>query len=182
VSCEHRFCNRLGRHLGTRVHMVFTDVPIELPRTQRSRMPTPNVNLPAPLVIHLEPWGRIKSPRWANSTSQPCASCPSCQSVAIRIIARTPKSLASFCASRPDQRGVRVVTNVGAGCDGRFGNARRTMPGRTAKSCGPDAPTLASSSREASFLGATVARKPGHRGEREISRKTIAQGRPDCLR
>jgi hypothetical protein len=53
---------------------------------------------------------------------------------------------------------------------------------RTAKSCGPDAPTLASSSREASFLGATVARKPGHRGEREISRKTIAQGMPDCLR
>jgi hypothetical protein len=25
---------------------------------------------------------------------------------------------------------------------------------------------------------ATVANKPGHRGEREISRKTIAQGRP----
>jgi hypothetical protein len=40
---------------------------------------------------------------------------------------------------------------------------------RTAKSCGPDAPTLASSSREASFLGMTVANKPGHRGEREIS-------------
>jgi hypothetical protein len=54
----------------------------------------------------------------------------------------------------------------------------RTTLMRTAKSCGPDAPTLASSSREASFLGATVARKPGHRGEREISRKTIAQGRP----
>jgi hypothetical protein len=29
---------------------------------------------------------------------------------------------------------------------------------------------------------ATVARKPDHRGEYEISRKTIAQGRPDCLR
>ena len=40
---------------------------------------------------------------------------------------------------------------------------------RTAKSCGPDAPTLASSSREANFLRATVANKPGHRGEREIS-------------
>ena len=32
------------------------------------------------------------------------------------------------------------------------------------------------------FRGATVARKPGHRGERGISRKTIAQGMPDCLR
>jgi hypothetical protein len=28
----------------------------------------------------------------------------------------------------------------------------------------------------------TVTRKPGHRGERVISRKTIAQGMPDCLR
>ena len=47
---------------------------------------------------------------------------------------------------------------------------------RTAKSCGPDAPTLASSWR--SYPLATVARKPGHPGEREISRKTIAQGMP----
>jgi hypothetical protein len=31
-----------------------------------------------------------------------------------------------------------------------------------------------------SLSGATVARKPGHRGERGISRKTIAQGRPDA--
>jgi len=29
---------------------------------------------------------------------------------------------------------------------------------------------------------ATVARKPVHRGERVISRKTIAQGKPGCLR
>jgi hypothetical protein len=47
---------------------------------------------------------------------------------------------------------------------------------RTAKSCGPDAPTLVSSSREASFLGMTVAKKPGHRGEREVTVKTIARG------
>jgi hypothetical protein len=51
---------------------------------------------------------------------------------------------------------------------------------RTAKSCGPDAPTLASSSRQGAR--ATVARKPGRRGEHEISRNTIAQGMPDCLR
>jgi hypothetical protein len=44
---------------------------------------------------------------------------------------------------------------------------------RTAKSCGPDAPTLASSFAEATPQ-ATVAKKPGHRGEREGSRKTIA--------
>src|ERR1700733_11334220 len=67
------------------------------------------------------------------------------------------------------------------GCGGRrcaFDERRVT---RTAKSCGPDTPTLVSSC--AGFIrAATVARKPGHRGEREISRKTIAQGRPDCLR
>jgi len=31
---------------------------------------------------------------------------------------------------------------------------------RTAKSCGPDAAVLASSAREASFLGMTVAKEP----------------------
>src|SRR6266852_1494980 len=56
---------------------------------------------------------------------------------------------------------------------------------RTAKSCGPDTPTLVSSSR--SCVGPTglrqnlnpqmtVAKEPGHRGEHEISRKTIACG------
>jgi hypothetical protein len=29
---------------------------------------------------------------------------------------------------------------------------------------------------------AMVARKPDHQGEHEISRKTIAQGRPECFR
>src|SRR5258708_26375296 len=50
---------------------------------------------------------------------------------------------------------------------------------RTAKSCGPDAPTLASRSRWVEKpLRPTVARKPGHRGEREGNRKAIAQGVP----
>ena len=47
---------------------------------------------------------------------------------------------------------------------------------RTAKSCGPDVTVLASSLREEAQ--ATVATKPGHRGEREGNRKTIAQGVP----
>src|SRR5258705_7425823 len=45
---------------------------------------------------------------------------------------------------------------------------------RTAKSCGSDAPGLASSLREEAQ--ATVTTKPGHRGEREVSRKAIARG------
>src|SRR4051812_25080245 len=32
------------------------------------------------------------------------------------------------------------------------------------------------------LLRATVTKKPGHRGERAISRKTIARGRPECFR
>src|SRR6202171_3524293 len=56
---------------------------------------------------------------------------------------------------------------------------------RTAKSCGPDAPTLVSSLAEACrpnrartfhIREATVAKEPGHRGEHDISRKTIACG------
>ena len=47
---------------------------------------------------------------------------------------------------------------------------------RTAKSCGSDASTPASSLREEAQM--TVTKKPDRRGEREISRKTIARGMP----
>ena len=55
-------------------------------------------------------------------------------------------------------------------------------PMRTAKSCGPDAPTLASSSREANFSGATVTKSPVTGESSKETVKTIAQGRSDCLR
>src|SRR6478672_13612090 len=45
---------------------------------------------------------------------------------------------------------------------------------RTAKSCRSDAPMLASSLRE--DAQATVSNKPGHRGDHEVRRKTIARG------
>src|SRR6476646_6332548 len=47
---------------------------------------------------------------------------------------------------------------------------------RTAKSCRSDAPMLASSLREEAQM--TVSNKLGHRGEHEVSRKTIARGMP----
>ena len=58
---------------------------------------------------------------------------------------------------------------------------RRTAPARTAKSCGPDTPSLVSR------LAGNIPQDsggymPGHRGEHEAAVKTIAQGRPDCLR
>src|SRR5271156_6866366 len=48
----------------------------------------------------------------------------------------------------------------------------------TAKSCGPDAPTLASRSRGWP-RETTGAKEPGPRGERAVSRNTIAWGMPD---
>jgi len=64
-------------------------------------------------------------------------------------------------------------------CGGREWRTRRRRRKRTAKSCGPDAAVLASSSREARLSRATVAKEP-LTGERGISRKTIARGRPDA--
>jgi hypothetical protein len=68
---------------------------------------------------------------------------------------------------------------LGVECDGRAGAARRAMPARTAKSCGPDASTLASTRDNALHCAGTGARKPDPRGEHEGNRKTIAQGMPD---
>src|SRR5215813_15386709 len=51
---------------------------------------------------------------------------------------------------------------------------------RTAKPCGPDAPTLASSLQLMNCRRRWLP-SPAHRGERGISRNTIAQGMPDVL-
>jgi hypothetical protein len=84
----------------------------------------------------------------------------------------------------PHKGRIAIVTDAGLDAMDAGGASDEGAVLRTAKPCGPDTPTLVSSSREASFLGTTVARKPGHRGERGISRKTIAQetpGVPVCL-
>ena len=83
--------------------------------------------------------------------------------------------------SRPDRGALRTSRNAGrdavdAAASGEQQRAGRMMPKRTAKSCGSDAPMPASSLRE--DAQATVSNKHGHRGEREVSRKTIAQGMP----
>jgi hypothetical protein len=63
---------------------------------------------------------------------------------------------------------IAIVTDVGCGMRWTRMRRRRTARTRTTKSCGPDAPTLASSLREAAQ--ATVAKEPGHRGEHEGNR------------
>ena len=105
----------------------------------------------------------------------------------LRQISPTGKSALALPPSRAHKRGAsRSSRTLGAGCDGRGSVRRARMRAgrmtlmRTVKSCRSDAPMLASSLRE--VAEATVSNKPGHRGEREVSRKTIAQGRPGLLR
>src|SRR6476661_8659132 len=100
-------------------------------------------------------------------------------------VARGPKSLLYPSLSRPTEGRFAIVINAGrdavdAAASGERKRAGRMMLMRTAKSCRSDAPMLASSLREEAQ--ATVSNKPGHRGEHEVSRKTIAQGRPGCFR
>jgi hypothetical protein len=76
------------------------------------------------------------------------------------------------CARHETRDGMRW-TRAASGEQVRAG---RMMPTRTAKSCRSGAPMPASSLREEAQ--ATVSNKHGHRGEREVSRKTIARGMP----
>jgi len=81
--------------------------------------------------------------------------------------------------SRPTKRGVsRSSRTLGAGCDGRFGDARRAAQKRTAKSCGPGIPTLMSSLRGDDLAGdgGKKARSPGRARRKPL--KPFAQGMP----
>jgi hypothetical protein len=76
-------------------------------------------------------------------------------------------------------RGVSIVMNAGRDAmdaDVLLDEQRVT---RTAKSCGPDASTLAFK-LAGSIPPMTVTTKPDHRGDHVISRNTIARGMPDC--
>src|SRR5579871_3995924 len=107
--------------------------------------------------------------------------CPSCQSVAVRSLVTTGKSLALVRASRALKRGAsRSSRTLGAGCDGcgwcqaREPLRRTKHHPHTAKSCGPDASTLAS--RRRINPPVTVTKTPDHRGEHEGNRKTNRAG------
>ena len=100
-------------------------------------------------------------------------------------LASSGKSLAVLRPARASKRGrlrdrhgtlARVAMDAvtSGACTGR------NVSWRTAKSCGPGAATLASI-RPACAGAATVTKKAAHRGEHEISRKTIARGKPGCL-
>ena len=67
-------------------------------------------------------------------------------------------------------------------CDGRRGRDRRTRRMRTAKSCGSDVAVLALRPGEAKLLWDNGGKRAVLREEHEVSRKAIAQGRPECSR
>jgi hypothetical protein len=75
------------------------------------------------------------------------------------------------------RRAARDRHERGTGCDGRESALDEARISRTAKSCGPDASTLAFKSA-GSIPPATVTTKPDHRGDHVISRNTIARGMP----
>ena len=78
-------------------------------------------------------------------------------------------------------RGVsRSSRTLGRRSGGRDDVAGRAASLRTTKPCGPGLPTLRPSRAKQRLRAAMGARKPGPQGERVISRKAIAQGRPDC--
>jgi hypothetical protein len=79
----------------------------------------------------------------------------------------------------PQEGRFAVVTNVGPGCGGR-GSVRDERAGAYGEivwSWRPDAGV-----KFADLFASDGGKKAGHRGERDISRKTIAQGRPECFR
>src|SRR5450432_2193072 len=90
-------------------------------------------------------------------------SSPLCKNISVFV---PPKSHLELLVSHPTEGRIAIVTDAGCGCGGRgsvlramgsqggfLGTCERSIASgremllRTAKSCGPDAPTLASSSR-----------------------------------
>jgi hypothetical protein len=122
-------------------------------------------------------------------------NCPSCRPDAGQAssefqkwrLTSSPNQKCSALSRLASKRGVSADRHDtwGAGCGGRFGDAHDSFV-RTngavadAKACGPGLPTLRPS-RVVTSRAMTGAIKPGPRGERAISVKTIAQGMPDDL-
>jgi hypothetical protein len=84
--------------------------------------------------------------------------------------------------SHPRRGAARDRHERAVGCGGRGccdGRARLT---RTAKACGSGARRWRQVREKQASRGRWWQKSPAHQGERAISRKTIAQGRPDALR
>ena len=91
-----------------------------------------------------------------GKSAKPCPAPP-------RKIIRFPcraNHLYKLAPSCPTEGRLEIVTDAGQDAVDAECAFDEWRVRRTAKACGPDAPMLASSSREASFSGMTVAKKP----------------------
>jgi hypothetical protein len=126
--------------------------------------------------------------RWFSQRAQPVElicptgclrkflSSPSPKNISLRGLLKSPLLIPP---SRLEQRGVsRSSRTWSAGCGGRRRRADECAGLRTAKSCGPDAPTLASSCAEVSARR-WWQKSPVTRESAKETVKTTAQGRPD---
>ncbi|SHG56629.1 hypothetical protein SAMN05444169_3085 [Bradyrhizobium erythrophlei] len=110
-------------------------------------------------------------------------STPSRKNIPLNV---SGKSVIYLRASHPMRGAARDRHERAVGCGGREACERRAQAARTAKPCGPGAPTLGQVREKQNFSRATVARKPGHRGERGVSRNPsrresrIASAEPVC--
>jgi hypothetical protein len=93
-----------------------------------------------------------------------------------RILIAPPNHQHSPARPVLEKRALRGRHERGGGMRWTLWRRKTSGARRTEKSCGPDAPTLVS--RSWSDPRTTVAKEPGHRGEHEVTVKTIAQGRP----
>ena len=122
----------------------------------------------------------LQTPKQPDGQITQSLSSPSRKNISLQCLCKSPSCPPP---SRPTQRGVsRSSRTSAAGCGGRRRRFDEGACMRTAKSCGPDAPTLASSSLGSKLLASDGGKKAGHRGERGISRKTIARGMPGDFR
>jgi hypothetical protein len=104
--------------------------------------------------------------RCPTGKSVTCLSSPLCKNIPLR---RTPKSNLYPSPSRPPEGRLAIVTDAGRDAMDAGGASDEGAGLRTAKSCGPDASTPASSLRN-THPQATVTRKPDRRGEHEGNR------------
>src|ERR1700733_3547288 len=103
--------------------------------------------------------------------------CPSCQSVATVIVDRTPKSKAESPRLVPHEGRIAIVTDAGRDAVDARGASDEGADLRTAKSCGPDASTLASSLRiQFAGDGDKRARSPGRARRKPL--KPLRAGMP----
>jgi hypothetical protein len=95
---------------------------------------------------------------------------------------RRANHLYELAPSRPTEGRLAIVTDAGRDAVDADGAARRAAPMRTAKSCGPDVPTLALTRDNASHCAGTVTNKPVTGESTKETVKTIARGMPGVLR